>query len=43
VLRLGQALLDCSGDICLEDIDQLLKAAGHAPLRRNRITIDPYR
>jgi transcriptional regulator with XRE-family HTH domain len=43
VLRLSQALLDCSGDICLEEIDQLLKAAGHAPLRRNRITIHPDR
>jgi transcriptional regulator with XRE-family HTH domain len=42
-LRLGQAFLDNSGDVTLEDIDQLLKAAGHAPLRRNRITIHPYR
>ena len=43
VLRISQALLDCSGDITLEDVDWLLKAAGHAPLRRNRITIHPYR
>jgi hypothetical protein len=43
VLRLSQALLDNSGDITLEDVDQLLKAAGHGPLPRNRISIRPYR
>ena len=43
VLRLGQALLDNSGDITLEDVGELLKAAGHGPLPRNRISIRPYR
>jgi transcriptional regulator with XRE-family HTH domain len=43
VLRLGQALLDSSGDITLEDVDRLLKAAGHGPLPRNRISILPRR
>ncbi len=41
VLKLGQALLDNSAKISLEDIDRLLKAAGHAPLRRERISILP--
>ena len=41
VLKLGQALLDNCGDISLEDVDKLLKAAGHGPLRRNRISILP--
>ena len=39
VLRLGQALLNSSGDITLEDIDRLLKAAGYGPLPRNRVSI----
>jgi transcriptional regulator with XRE-family HTH domain len=43
VLRLGQALLDNSGDISLDDVDQLLWAAGYGPLPRNRISIRPYR
>jgi transcriptional regulator with XRE-family HTH domain len=43
VLRLGQALLDNSGDISLEDVDWLLKAAGHGPLPKNHISILPYR
>jgi transcriptional regulator with XRE-family HTH domain len=42
VLRLGQALLDNSGDNTLQDGDELLKAAGHGPLPRNRISIRPY-
>jgi transcriptional regulator with XRE-family HTH domain len=42
VLRLGQALLDNSGDISLEDVNQLLRAAGHGPLPKNRISIRPY-
>jgi transcriptional regulator with XRE-family HTH domain len=41
VLRLGQALLDNSGDITLEDVDRLLESAGHGPLRRIRISILP--
>ena len=36
VLRLGQALLDNSGDISLADVDKLLKSAGYGPLPRNR-------
>ena len=43
VLRLAQALLDNSGDITLQDVDELLKAAGLGPLPRNRISIHPYR
>ena len=43
VLRLGQALLDCSGDISLADVDQLLKTAGYGPLPPNRVSIRPYR
>jgi hypothetical protein len=43
VLRLSQALLDNSGDISLENVDELLKAAGYGPLPRNRISIRPYR
>lgn len=43
VLKLGQALLDNSGDTSLEDVDWLLKAAGHGPLPRNRISILPRR
>jgi hypothetical protein len=39
VLRLGQALLDNSGDITLQDVDQLLQAAGHGPIPRARISI----
>ena len=39
VLRLGQALLNNSGDITLDDVDQLLKGAGHGPLQRNRVSI----
>jgi transcriptional regulator with XRE-family HTH domain len=43
VLRLGQALLDNSADVSLEDIDRLLKAAGYSPLPRTRISILPRR
>lgn len=43
VLQLGQALLDNSGDISVEDINRLLKSAGHGPLSRNRISILPRR
>ena len=43
VLRLGQALLDNSGDISLEDVNQLLRSAGYGPVPRNRISIRPYR
>jgi transcriptional regulator with XRE-family HTH domain len=39
VLRLGQALLDNSGDISLEDIDELLNAASYGPLPKTRISI----
>ncbi len=39
VLRLGQALLDNSGAITLDDVDRLLKAAGYGPLPRNRVSI----
>ncbi len=39
ILRIGQALLDNSGEISLEDVDRLLKAAGYGPLPRNRISI----
>lgn len=41
LLKLGQALLDNSGDITLKDVDRLLKAAGYSPLPRNRISIIP--
>ena len=43
VLRLSQALLDNSGDLTLEDVDWLLKAAGYGPLPRNHVSIRPYR
>jgi transcriptional regulator with XRE-family HTH domain len=43
VLKLGQALLDNSGDISLADVDRLLNAAGHAPLPRSRVSILPRR
>ena len=39
VIRLGQGLLDLSGDILLDDIDRLLKDANKGPLRRERIVI----
>jgi hypothetical protein len=39
VLRLGQALLDYSGDISLKDVDQMLEVAGYGPLPRARISI----
>ncbi len=39
VLRLGQALLNNSGDVTLDDVDRLLKAAGYGPLPRNRVSI----
>ena len=42
VLRLGQALLDNSGDITLKDVDNLLKSAGYGPLPHNRVSIRPY-
>jgi len=41
VLKLGQALLDNSGDISLDDVDRLLKAAGYGPLPRKHINILP--
>ena len=43
VLRLGQALLDHSSKISLDDVDRLLKAAGYGPLPRNRVSILPNR
>ncbi len=43
VLRIGQAFLDNSGKINLEDVDRLLKAAGYGPLTRNRVSILPDR
>ena len=43
VLGIGQALLDNSGKISLEDVDRLLKAAGYGPLPRNRVSILPDR
>ena len=39
ILRLGQALLDLSGDVTLNHVDQLLVAAGKGPLCRERIVI----
>ena len=39
VLQLGQALLNSSGEITLRDINDLLKAAGHGPLPRDRVSI----
>ena len=39
VLRLGQALLNNSGDVTLDDVDRLLRAAGYGPLPRNRVSI----
>ncbi len=38
-LQLGQALLDLSAKITLDDVDQLLSKAGYGPLRRERIVI----
>ena len=43
VLRIGQALLDNSGKISLDDVDRLLKAAGFGPMPRNRVSILPDR
>ena len=43
VLRLGQVLLDTSGGISLEDIDELLESAGYGPLPRNPISILPLK
>ncbi len=43
VLRIGQALLDHSSEISLDDVDRLLKAAGFGPLPRNRVSILPNR
>ena len=43
VLRIGQALLDHSSKISLDDVDRLLKAAGYGPLPRNRVSILPNR
>ena len=39
VIRLGQGLLDRSGDMTLDDVDRLLKDAKEGPLRRERIVI----
>ena len=39
VLKLGQALLDNSGDISLTDINGLLKEMNYGPLPRNRVSI----
>jgi transcriptional regulator with XRE-family HTH domain len=39
VLRMGQALLDYSGEISLKDVDQLLRSAGYGPVPRGRISI----
>ncbi len=41
VLRICQALLDYSGDITLNDANDLLKDAGYGPVPRNRINILP--
>jgi transcriptional regulator with XRE-family HTH domain len=43
VLRLGHVLLDTSGDISLEDIDELLESAGYGPLPRHCISILPLK
>jgi transcriptional regulator with XRE-family HTH domain len=43
VLRLGQAMLDYSGDISLKDVDRLLQSAGYGPLPRERISITRQR
>ena len=37
LLRLGKALWDNSPKISRKDIDRLLKAAGHSPMRRDGI------
>lgn len=39
ILRLGQALLDLSGELDLDDIDRLLTSAGKAPMRRERVIL----
>lgn len=39
IIRLGQALLDLSGSLTLDDVDSLLAAAKMAPLRRERIVL----
>ena len=39
IIRLGQGLLDLSGDITPADVDRLLKSAGKGPLRWERIRI----
>jgi transcriptional regulator with XRE-family HTH domain len=43
VLRLGEALVNNSGDVTLQDVDWLLKAAGHGPLPKNHVSIRPCR
>jgi transcriptional regulator with XRE-family HTH domain len=42
VLQLAQALLNSSGDISLNHVDQLLRAADYGPLPHGRISILPY-
>ena len=37
IIRLGQGLLDLSGDITPDDVDRLLRSAGKGPLRWERI------
>ena len=39
IIRLGQGLLDLSGDITRDDVDRLLKSAGKGPLRWERLRI----
>ena len=39
IIRLGQGLLDLSGEITPADVDRLLKSAGKGPLRWERIRI----
>jgi transcriptional regulator with XRE-family HTH domain len=42
VLQLGQALVNSSGDISLNHVDELLRAADYGPLPRQRVSILPY-
>jgi transcriptional regulator with XRE-family HTH domain len=42
VLQLGQALLNSSGDISLNHLDELLRAADYGPLPHQHISILPY-
>jgi len=43
VLKLGQALMNASPKVSLKDVDRLLNAAGHGPIRRDRVTIHRHK